>query len=266
MRAATSSTRWFASVIITIAALPVAAANHIVDVGGGFGLAFEPSRIFIQTGDTVTFRNLGGFHNVVSDAARFRCANGCDGDGAGGNGNASTQTWTATRTFNQVGDYDIYCEPHGSPGIGMAGVITVEQAAASLSSAYTGTWYDPAQSGHGFFIEVLPGNLLLAYWFTFSPEGQQAWFGGVGAIVGNAAMVPTTQSTGARFIPNFNPAQVLRSPWGNLNFSFTDCSNGRVDFDSVAGFGSGSMILKRLTTPAGIECATATVGDIGRAP
>jgi plastocyanin len=231
------------------------ASNFIVELGGGFGFAFEPSRIFIQTGDTVTFRNLGGFHNVVSDAADFRCAQGCDGDGAGGNGDASMLAWEVTRTFNQVGAFDIYCEPHGSPGFGMAGVITVEQAAASLSSGYTGTWYDPAQSGHGFFIEILPGNLLLAYWFTFTPQGQQAWFGGVGSIVGNTAVVPATLTTGARFIPNFNATDVVRSPWGNLNFTFTDCSNGRVDFESVAGFGSGSMTLKRLTTPAGLECA-----------
>ncbi len=243
-------------------AVPVLATNIIVEVGGGFGFAFEPSHLFIQTGDTVTFRNLGGFHNVVSDAADFRCAEGCDGDGAGGSGNASMLTWEAVRRFDQAGVFDIYCEPHGSPGFGMFGVITVEQAAVSLSSAYTGTWYDPAQSGHGFFIEILPDNLLLAYWFTFTPEGQQAWFGGVGTIVGNAAVVPATLSTGGRFIPNFNPAEVLRSPWGNLSFSFTDCTNGRVDFDSVAGYGSGSMTLKRLTTPAGLNCTpTAATGE-----
>jgi plastocyanin len=232
------------------------ASNIVVELGGGWGFAFEPSHIFIQTGDTVTFRNLGGFHNVVSEAANFRCAQGCDGDGAGGNGNASMLTWEATRTFNQVGAFDVYCEPHGAPGFGMAGVITVEQAAAALSAGYTGTWYDPAQSGQGFFIEILPGNLLLAYWFTFTPEGQQAWFGGVGSIVGNTATVPATLSTGARFIPNFNPTDVVRSAWGNLHFTFTDCSNGRVDFESVAGFGSGSMTLRRLTTPAGLECGT----------
>lgn len=242
--------------LFTIAAtLPAQAANHIVELGGSWGFAFEPSHLFIQTGDTVTFRNLGGFHNAVSDAARFRCANGCDGDGAGGNGDASNAGWQSVRTFNQAGAFDVYCEPHGSPGFGMAGVITVEQATPALSSGYTGTWYDPAQSGHGFFIEILPGNLLLAYWFTFNPQGQQAWFGGVGNIVGNTAAVTATQSTGTRFIPNFNPAEVVRSNWGTLNFSFSDCSNGRVDFSSVAGFGSGTMMLKRLTTPAGLDCA-----------
>jgi plastocyanin len=263
MHSTIGSAKWSMGLLILVG-LPAFAANHTVDVGGSFGLAFEPSRLFIQAGDTVTFRNLGGFHNVVSDAARFRCADGCDNDGANGNGNASIQSWQATRTFNSVGAFDIYCEPHGAPGFGMSGVITVEPATA-LSTAYTGTWYDPAQSGHGFFVEVLPGDLLLAYWFTFSPDGQQAWFGGVGQIVGNTASVPATQSTGARFIPNFSPTEVVRTAWGTLNFSFSDCTTGRVDFQSVLGFGSGSMNLKRLTTPAGLQCSTASASNAGTA-
>ena len=45
---------------------------------------YEPSTLTINVGDTVTFTNTSGFHNVVSDAdsvTAFRCANGCDGDG-----------------------------------------------------------------------------------------------------------------------------------------------------------------------------------------
>jgi hypothetical protein len=63
-------------------------------------------------------------------------------------------------------------------------------SAVPIGAAVTGAWYDPAQSGHGLLIEVLPNDRLLAYWFTFTPDGsQQAWFGGVGTIVGNQAIV-----------------------------------------------------------------------------
>lgn len=250
--------------VLALAAFgPAWSANHIVTVGGAGGLRFTPSQLAIQVGDTVTFNNAGGTHNVVSETAGFRCAVGC---GSGNPGNPSSASWSATVTFNAPGTFQYYCELHGAPGQGMAGAITVEGTAlpAPLTSGYTGTWYDPAQSGHGIFVEILPGNLLLAYWFTFTPDGQQAWFGGVGAIVNNTATMTAVRSTGARFIPNFNPTEVVRTDWGTLTFTFADCSNGRVDFNSVTGFGTGSMMLKRLTLPAGLSCpppvATATAG------
>ena len=52
----------------------------------------------------------------------------------------------------------------------------------------------------------------------------------------------------------FDRRQVVVNPWGTLTFIFTDCDHGRVDFSSVAGYGSGSMNLTRLTQPAGLAC------------
>ena len=60
--------------------------------------------------------------------------------------------------------------------------------------------------------------------------------------------------TGGRWIPNFNPTQIVPNPWGTLTFTFTDCNHGRVDFNSIAGYGAGSMNLTRLTQPAGLSC------------
>ncbi len=247
-----------------ICAGPVWSANHQVTVGGGTN-TFSPNNLTIAVGDTVTFTNAGGFHNVVSDAAGFRCATSCTGAG----GNASSAAWTATVTFNTAGTFPYYCDVHGAAGSGMSGSLTVEAPPVTppLGPGYTGTWYDTQQSGHGIFVEILPGDLLLAYWFTFTPDAQQAWFGGVGPITGNTATMTAVRSTGARFIPNFNPAEVVRTDWGTLTFTFTDCSNGRVNFNSIVGFGTGSMNLKRLTLPAGLSCpppvvATASVkGD-----
>jgi hypothetical protein len=126
----------------------------------------------------------------------------------------------------------------------------------TITPAYTGSWFDPAQSGHGLHLEVLPGNKFLAAWFTFNPAGtEQAWFLGVGDYVGNTATVTqVAQPTGGRFIPKFDPGQVVNNPWGTLKFTFSDCNHGRVDFDSVRGYGSGSMSLTRLTQPAGLGC------------
>jgi plastocyanin len=69
-------------------AAAVPAANHMVTANEN--MRFTPSSLTIVAGDTVTFQNGGGLHNVMSDPGSitmFRCANGCDG--AGGNGAVS---------------------------------------------------------------------------------------------------------------------------------------------------------------------------------
>lgn len=129
-------------------------------------------------------------------------------------------------------------------------------APGAITAAFTGAWYDPAQSGHGLFVEVLSGNRFVASWFAFDPSGkQQAWFSGVGTYSGNTATIANVVlPTGGRFIPNFDAATVAANRWGSLTFTFTDCNHGRVDFGSVDGYGSGSMSISRLTQPAGLSC------------
>lgn len=129
-------------------------------------------------------------------------------------------------------------------------------ATVPITAAFSGAWYDPAQAGHGILIEVLPSQRLLAYWFTFTPDGtQQAWFGGDGAIASDFAVVDANGGTGGRWIPNFDPTHYALQRWGGLTFAFTDCNHGRVWFVSDPydpGWGAGSMDITRLTQPAGI--------------
>lgn len=126
----------------------------------------------------------------------------------------------------------------------------------AIGPGITGAWYDPNQSGHGLFLEVLPEQRLLAWWFTFDSQGRPAWLGGVGTISGNTALIEGAFTTqGGRWIPNFNPASVSNTRWGRLRFRFDSCTRGRVDFESVdPAYGSGFMDLTRLTLPAGLSC------------
>jgi len=248
--------RRFALAWLLVAAGGAAATDFTVNLGGGSD-TFRPNDITIQVGDTVTFHNFGGQHNVRANDNSFRCAVGCDG--AGGSGEPSGTRWSDTITFDHAGDVAYHCDPHA--GMGMIGVVRVVDGGGGTSnvpitSGFTGAWYDPAQSGHGIFIEVLPGNQMLAWWFTFNPDGtQQAWFGNVGAIDGDTATIDAIQTAGGRWIPNFDPANVTNPAWGRLVFTFTDCNHGRVDFtSSVAGYGQGHMDLVRITQPEGLSC------------
>ncbi len=69
-----------------------------------------------------------------------------------------------------------------------------------------------------------------------------------------ATITDVYQTTGGRWIPNFDPSRIVNNRWGTLTFTFTDCSHGKVDFESVLGYGSGSMNLTRLTQPAALAC------------
>lgn len=99
------------------------AANWTVNVGGA-QLAFSPATLTISAGDTVTFINQGGFHNVAADDGSFRCAQSCIGSG----GDPSYVLWSSTVTLASPGTLGYHCEIHGAAGQGMFGTITVQPA------------------------------------------------------------------------------------------------------------------------------------------
>jgi plastocyanin len=243
--------------LLLLVATQALAVIHLVSIGDDFlpYTGFYPSSLTITVGDSVLFSSYidvidTGPHNVVADDGSFRCAAGCDG-GEGGSGTPA-RGWTFTRTFNTPGIVNYHDEVSHASGV----IIVQPLAAFAITPGMTGAWYDPAQSGHGLFIEILSGNRFLATWFAFNPAGtQQAWFGGVGTYSGNTATInQVVQPLGGRWIPNFDPNSITFNAWGTLTFTFTDCDHGRLDFNSMAGYGAGSMNLTRLTLPAGLSC------------
>jgi hypothetical protein len=145
---------------------------------------------------------------------------------------------------------------------GPESVVSVQIPAAStqpfaIGPGITGNWFDPGQSGHGFGIEVLPGNQLFAQWYVFDAQGHRDWIIGVGPITGNTATVTAahTEGSGAYFPPNFDPNQIQNTLWGTISFTFTDCNNGTASWQPVEpGYTPGSIPITRLTAPLGLSC------------
>jgi len=216
---------------------------------------FYPSPLRIAVGDSVRFYSYvdvlpTGPHNVVADDGSFRCARFCDN---GSGGATPIDGLSVVVTFSVPGVVRYHDE-----GSSATGIIIVEGTSPfEIGPGITGAWFDPSQSGHGLFAEVLTEGRFYVTWFAFNPSGtEQSWFTGVGTYSGNTATVTEVlQPTGGRWIPNFDPAGVVRNAWGTLTFTFTDCNHGRVEFNSVAGYGNGSMDLTRLTLPAGLACS-----------
>lgn len=122
----------------------------------------------------------------------------------------------------------------------------------------TGAWYDPAQDGHGLQLQLLAGNRVLAFWYTFDPSGRPAYFIGDGPFNGTSATLTNLRPVGSFFPPDFNPAQISIQPFGSMQVSFESCTLGVVNYVLPQGFGEGSMRLTRLTQPAGVLCGATT--------
>jgi plastocyanin len=121
-----------------LAAAPSRAANHNVTVGPD--LAFHPSTLTIDAGDTVTWTNAGGHHNVHAD------------DGSFGN-SLSTSAWTFTRTFPSAGTVGYHCQEHGGPRFGMFGTIIVQG-----DNAGDGFLTTPAFPDFRFRVRIFQGD------------------------------------------------------------------------------------------------------------
>ncbi len=128
------------TVLASMSAVPGSADTHQVAVGPG--LTFAPASLNIQVGDTVTWTNVGGFHNVAANDSSFRCAEGCDGEG--GDGNPSSSAWSFSRTFDSPGVIGYVCELHSPTmagevivggGGGAAGSVRFASSAAAVAES-----------------------------------------------------------------------------------------------------------------------------------
>jgi len=108
----------FVLLLLALVADSAFAIDHPVQVGPGF--TFTPSSLSINQGDTVTFTNAGGTHNVhaTSGPTLFQCSVNCTTTNTP-NGTA----WSDTIAFPTAGTVNFQCDAHA--GLGMVGSITV---------------------------------------------------------------------------------------------------------------------------------------------
>lgn len=132
----------------------------------------------------------------------------------------------------------------------------------------TGMWFDPARSGEGFHLFVLDDERAVVTWFSWGPDGGQAWFLGIGRIENNSIIVSETEITsGTVFGDDFDPGNVIRADWGSIRISHEDCDHASVTFAGTdQAFGNGGYRLQRLSTPRGVNCENMTTsgGNSGR--
>jgi plastocyanin len=102
----------FLAFAAVLAAVPSWAANVNVTVGGSEA-SYQPATVTINVGDTVTWTNAGGTHDVHADDNSFFNA-------------TSGTAWTFSHTFTAAGTVGYHCTVHGAPGLGMFGTVIVQ--------------------------------------------------------------------------------------------------------------------------------------------
>jgi len=138
-------------------------------------------------------------------------------------------------------------------------VLEGEQQPFILNAALSGGWFEPATSGQGFVLEVLPEvPAIIAGWFTFARENESGnrWFTLEGDYVDNVGTLTIYQSTGGTFD---DPANVDTVAVGSALLTFFDCTSAELEYQFEDGL-SGTIPLQRLVGAELCE-SLSTVGE-----
>ncbi len=132
-----------------------------------------------------------------------------------------------------------------------------------LLPLHTGSWFDPANAGVGFTVEVAndasveTGPVLVVYWYDYN-EGQPLWltgsvafeYGATSASVDLVGVPQPGEGVGFQTPPAAESYQVI----GQLDVSFQSCAEGTFAYQ-LDGIGSGEISVTRLTLPDAAFCS-----------
>ncbi|MFC1795725.1 hypothetical protein ACFL1V_01470 [Pseudomonadota bacterium] len=140
-------------------------------------------------------------------------------------------------------------------------------AFSEVRPEYSGAWYNPAQSGHGFSIDVISAERSLAFWYAYDPFGNPIFLYAEGVNVGNKIEAQVYVFQGMVF-GEFDPDTNQLFEWGTLTITFHDCGNATLEYDSTLQyesgetFGSGQMPLTHLASIEEFRCSDYPVSGI----
>jgi hypothetical protein len=145
----------------------------------------------------------------------------------------------------------------GGFGSGTLDMAQIAPLSDGPDGCQSGTFFDPAQNGHGFVAEVVSiggdESLILA-WFVYL-NGEQVWMFGQGAIADGVAVVPMGIFSGADFPPDFTSTEVINDVWGTVTMTFTGPDTAAAIWNTdFPGYTGGTIDLIRLTGLAGHGC------------
>jgi hypothetical protein len=114
-------------------------------------------------------------------------------------------------------------------------LLLFQSAAFAIGPAYSGSWFNPDQSGHGFSLEysVLSGGtpLVVVYWYVYDTEGNPIFLIGVGEPEeGNTVTLEFEAPYGMKF-GEFDPESTVRADGGTGALTFEDSESGVFNYE-----------------------------------
>ena len=139
------------------------------------------------------------------------------------------------------------------------------KANVDIQPGLSGAWIAD-ESGQGIFINIARvhdrPNFVMT-WYSYL-DGDQVWL--VGSLPFDYGIqevsIPMTITYGTGWGENFVSNDVVVSEWGSATLNFIDCNTGTLEYSANdSTFGTGSVVLTRLTNTDGLSCHENTVVD-----
>jgi hypothetical protein len=162
------------------------------------------------------------------------------------------ETTTALRFIISENDYM-------SRTILAVALATLAPAAfAGLPTGLSGAWYDDQHTGHGVHLEMLSPDAAIGAWNVYDPQGNPVHLYLEGHVDGHKLVMQAFAPRGMKF-GSFDRSNYSAPRWGLLTLDFADCDHATLayhgDGPAGAGFGQGTIPLKRLTRIGGLSCS-----------
>ena len=144
--------------------------------------------------------------------------------------------------------------------------VASERTKPGINAGISGSWFNPAQDGQGWVIEMLSTGQFLFYFYGYEDAGERLWLLGVAGNTGDSTVtVDVLRFSGEGFGGNFDPASKTSESVGSMVFDFTDCNTATVDFTPTSGdLNAFTIPAERLTNIASVDCVYSSAGQVDR--
>lgn len=102
-----------------------------------------------------------------------------------------------------------------------------------LITFVSGTYYNPARSGEGCQVTLEGDGVTIILTCYIFQDGAQAWIIGAGTLSNGQVTFDMTLTSGGDFGNDFNPDDVVRTPWGTAIMRWSDCNNAEIQLNTL---------------------------------
>lgn len=132
---------------------------------------------------------------------------------------------------------------HARTALAVAGIGLLTAGTANafiVNGSFSGTWYNPQQSGRGAIIDIVDTgdfDKSVVVWVFTGREGAPLWLEAQGTIDNdtNTAELNVIEVSGVTFGPDHTGADTVRNPWGSGSITFNSCSSATLTLNGDDG-------------------------------